>query len=103
MIDVWITFALKTLTPKHRDLRQISLCIPVHVSETFTQMSEETYRQYMDLDRILVKLFESNAVHVRIVCFMGGGEEEVRERVERLFPEVTKRGIFELVDYGPLG
>ena len=56
----------------------------------------------MDLDRVLVRLCESNETHIRAICFMEGGKEGVRKRVERLLPEATKGGIFELVDYSVL-
>lgn len=96
--NVWTTLAFKTLTSKHKDLRQISIGIPVHLPDSFMQMGEKTHRQWADFDHLLVKLWESNAIHIRVVCIMERGRAEVCERIERLLPEVTKRMIFELVD-----
>ena len=90
--DVWTTLALKTLTSKHRNLQRVSIYIPM----TFTRMLEETRRQWMDLDRVLVQLWESNAIRIQVVYFGRMREEGARERVERLLPKMTERRIGKL-------
>ena len=90
--DVWTTLALKTLTSKHRNLQRVSIYIPM----TFTRMLEETCRQWMDLDRVLVQLWESNAIRIQVVYFGRMREEGARERVERLLPKMTERRIGKL-------
>ena len=90
--DVWTTLALKTLTSKHRNLQRVSIYIPI----TFTRMLEETRRQWMDLDRVLVQLWESNAIRIQVVYFGRMREEGARERVERLLPKMTERRIGKL-------
>jgi len=97
--DIWSALPLKTLTSKHRDLRQISIYIPVNIPMTFTRMNDEIRRQWMQLDHILVRSCESNGTLIRAICYMEGGIEGARKRVEALLPKVTKGGIFELVDY----
>ena len=90
--DVWTALALKTLTSKHRNLQRVSIYIPI----TFTRMLEETRRQWMDLDRVLVQLWESNAIRIQVVYFGRMREEGARERVERLLPKMTERRIGKL-------
>lgn len=95
--DVWITLALKTLTPNHRDLHQISIYIPVNRFLKTRLAMEEIHRQWADLDHFLVQLWESNAIHTRVIYRLKG-EKEARECVRGLLPEMTKRGTVELVD-----
>lgn len=87
---------LKTLTPDHRDLRQISFYIPVDDPASDGERAEEIHRQWVDLDRLLVRLWELNRFHTRVIHSARGKEGGVRERLERLLPEMTKRGIVEL-------
>lgn len=95
--DVWITLALKTLTPNHRDLHQISIYIHVNRFLKTRLAMEEIHRQWADLDHFLVQLWESNAIHTRVIYRLKG-EKEARECVRGLLPEMTKRGTVELVD-----
>lgn len=90
--------ALKTLTPDHRDLQQISICVPVGDSACDGRRAKKIRRRWVDLDRFLVQLWESNTFHTRIIDKTKGEEEGARKRLEVLLPEMTKRGIVELTD-----
>jgi hypothetical protein len=100
---VWVTRTLRTITPEHRDLQQISIhntfrysrrSVPVDAKQL---AGEEGYEEWMDLDRALIQLWESRTVRTRL--FNAGREGgKMRELRRGLLPEVTKRGIIELVD-----
>ena len=62
-------------------------------------VGEETYALWMDLDRLLIQLSESDAVRVTVRCWSLGGNTETREYVESLLPEVARGGSGRLVDY----
>ena len=91
---------LKTLTSEHKDLRLISIYIRIrgHVGVQRKTQPEISSR-WRDLDHTLVQLWESSMIATRVVYTAGKEETGAREYVERLLPEMTKRGIVELVGY----
>jgi hypothetical protein len=89
--DVSTAMALKTLTPDHRDLRQISICVVVNDQFNDGKRFEEIHRRWMDLDRFLAQLREYTAFDTQVTYIKGEVGEGIHERVERLFPEMTKR------------
>ena len=101
----WIITALQTITSKHRDLRQISIHVrhasfpiadPANVRKI---VGEVSYIQWMDLDRLLVQFWESRTVRPRIVYYAAEGQKEAMwECIGSLLPQITERGIIELVD-----
>ena len=87
--------ALRTITSKHRDLQQISIYVPSR--STSTRDQETVSRQWMDLDRLLVQVWESHAIRTKVIC--GAAEKKVMcGYIGSLLPEITKRGIIELVE-----
>jgi hypothetical protein len=100
--------ALRTVTPNHRHLQQISLYMdrlrschtprqdPAHSGHG---VGESNYREWLELDRLLVKLWESHSIRLRVSCYASPGKEgEVtRSRIYILLPEVTSRGIADFV------
>ena len=99
--------ALKTITSGHRDLREVTIhnTIPAifaffdNPADARQLVGDESYAQWMDLDRLLIRLSESDAVSVRIGCWSLGGDTETREYIENLLPEVARGGSSRLVDY----
>ena len=92
----WVTMALKTITPAHRDLRQISIHIPVRAKDT---LSEEICRQWTELDCTLVRLWESRAIIVMGVYGVERVEwKAVCEYIQGLLPQMTRRGGIEIVN-----
>ena len=96
----WVSSTLKTITSRHRDLREV--LIEVHALSDPTvwptdaaDVEDEIWEEWEDLDRTLVQLWESHAVRAKIKYY-SGKREESREFMEDLLPEVTKRGIVEL-------
>ena len=97
--DVWAGSTLKTLTPNHKDLRRISIhmTIPEHANLQRI-FNIDICNLWTDLDRTLIQLWESNAILTRVTYAAGGEKTEARRFVEQLLPEMTRRGIVELVD-----
>ena len=99
----WIATALRTITPKHQTLRRIFIDIPpgYGVGASIRQtLGETNYEQWLDLDRLLIQLWESNLIRpeVRYSCVLQD-EKEVIDGVSDLLPEVTKKGIVNLAEY----
>jgi len=100
----WITMALQTITPKHREFQQISIYVPYYltcfdVGDSVRRIVGETdYRQWLDLDCLLVHLWESHSIRPRVVCAtLGDREQSTKYCVGRLLPKITRRGIIHLV------
>jgi len=92
----WITTALETIIPQHRELQKISISLPrIITSLNPDGMKRSTaYREWMDLDRRLVQFWESRSTGPRVISMVWyWRKEEVRGYVERLLPELTKRGV----------
>jgi len=100
---VWMTLALETITPAHRDFHHIT----IHVSAYLPSIANPTnlretlgafYGQWMDLDRLLVQFWESRGIRPKVGCNVSKkGNVAMFEYIGCLLPEVTKRGIVELV------
>ena len=105
----WITMTLRTITSKHRDLQTILIRIFYKFSlegsgASIRQTAGETaYREWLDLDRLLVQLWESRLIRpkVKYTCTSENGWKEAIDGVSCLLPEVTKRRIVGLVGYYP--
>ena len=101
----WITVALRTITPRHRDLRQISIHVPYYYSSLISiggdvrQFIGETgCQQWSDLDRILVQSWESRSIRPSVICATSTGDgKDVTSCIGSLMPEVTRMGIIDMV------
>ena len=100
----WITTALQTITPEHRELRQISIYVPHHLTrynvgaDIRQSLGETTFGRWADLDRLLVQFWESCSIRPRVGCVkLGEKGKNIGYSVGRLLPEITKRGIVEPV------
>ena len=102
----WVTLALQTITPKHRDLRQISIHVPYR--RTFASVpanvrqiiGEPVFGQWLALDRVLVQVWESHSICPKIMYIAPGKEKKVMDAcMGYLLPEITKRGIVDLVEW----
>ena len=107
----WIAATLQTATPNHRDLQRISINIREWMEFTsdacrldltrFRRSIEESASQgWSEIDHLLTRLSESRPIRLR---FMYGphsplGEEGARLLVERFLPEVTARGMVDMVE-----
>ena len=99
----WIIMALQTITPEHRDLRQITINVsdcssPLRRDEDHKKRIGEAIRgQWLALDRLLVEFWESRSVRPSLVrkrtTILSRG---IRDGCEYLLPELTGRGIVDL-------
>ena len=100
----WITMELQTHAPEHQDLRQISIYVPYNLSfagfgaNVRQIISEATYGQWLDFDRLLVRFWESCSTRLMVSCTKPVGMQSMRDFVEHLLPEVARRGIMDLVE-----
>ena len=94
---------LGTIAPEHRDLQRIS----IYVSRTRNYWYDGTIIQHvraanlplrwLDLDHLLVQLWELHSVRSKVVCARTkGGSRGVKDWAEFLVPELMKRGILDL-------
>ena len=98
----WITMALQSITPKHRDVRQITIRVPYTLTNAGTDanirqvVGETGYGQWLDFDCLLVQFWEARSICPKVVCATGTGEEQsTRDFFGCLLPEITKRGIID--------
>jgi len=101
----WITLALQTITPKHRDIRRVSISVPGALTPANAAASvelnvgDEISSQWLDLDRLFVKLWEPHKIRPKVVYTVQEEKDKhARRRLECLLPEMTKRGIIDLVE-----
>ena len=98
--------ALRTITPKHQNLRQIS--IHAHLIPSFTstartnarQAAEELiFEQWSELDQVLAQLWESHSIRAEVLYYRlpPDGKQDVNEFMRRLLPEIMGRGAIDLV------
>ena len=95
--DVWTAMALKTLTSEHTHLQKVSIHTPIDGSVR-EATRDDIYERWMDLDCVLVKLWESNGIDTQ-VFYSTDQEEGAHEYMCGLLPEAMKRGIFGMM-YG---
>jgi hypothetical protein len=96
-----ITATLKTITPKHRNLRQIMIDVSHHSTllganpDVGGAVGAANHGQWLDLDRILVRFWESSSVRPVVVCTT---ERGIGDCIGFLLPEITRRGIIDLIE-----
>jgi len=62
-------------------------------------MRSTTHGEWMDLDRLLVQFWESHLTDPKVIRMAWEGRKpDVRGYVECLLPELTKRGVIDLVE-----
>jgi len=90
----WITRTLQSV--ESNDLRRITLRPDPY---TFADTIQETgYREWWELDRLLVQFRTSRSIRPKVVYKMGLGVRDVRGYALSLIPELTRRGLVELVE-----
>jgi len=97
----WITMALQTITPEHRALSQVSIYVSDDVASVVINadvkktLGEANFGQWLDLDRLLVQLWESRSVRPKVIreAVVEGGPSTMRDCIGSLLPEMTKGGM----------
>jgi hypothetical protein len=92
----WMATTLRTITSNHRDFRLLKIRIPycpaflTDDANTRQHVGEANYIQWLDIDRLLIRLWESRAVRPQVIC-------TTANCLGYLLPEVTKSGIVDFV------
>jgi hypothetical protein len=93
----WITAALRTITPGHRDIQQISIHLPhylITLGVTRHTIGKPIHGQWLGLDHLLVQLWKSRSVRTRVIYTEMG---DIIDLAEHLLPEISKSGAIDLV------
>jgi hypothetical protein len=99
-----VATALQTITAEHQDFRQIKIYIPYCLTlhgvgaNVRPAIGTANFGQWLDLDRLLVKLWESHSIRPKVICTT---RTEKGDCVGCLLPEITRRGILDLVECSP--
>ena len=93
--------ALRTITPEHQDLLQISI-----FADTVRRfvgpdielgVEAHIYERWSDLDHLLIQLLESGSILPRVVVSSAPEEvEKMADSIAWLLPEVAERGFIKL-------
>ena len=99
----WITTALRTVTPQHQDLRQISIFVDhystlANIGADVERITRERIReQWSRLDHLLAQLWESHSIRPKILYKAFPGKEKIiRDWMGYLLPGIIGRGILDL-------
>ena len=99
----WVIAALQTITPRHRNLQHITIKVSYYLTlvryfKNIRQgIGEANCGQWLDLDRLLVQLWESHSVRPNVLC--DGASRAMGDCVKSLLPEGRKRGILDFGKY----
>ena len=100
----WINMTLRTITPKHRSLQQISIHIPcigdyMYDHSVVNLLRDPLPLQWSDLDRLLVEFWELCSIRSKVVCSRTRrGSATAADWAKYFVPESVERGIFDSVD-----
>jgi len=90
----WIAAALGTI--KSGTLQQITIC---PYPATFRDLIVATdHQECQDLDRTLIQFWISHSIRPRFAYALEDGEKDVMDRVSRLLPDLTRRGLVDVVE-----
>ena len=96
--------ALQTITSEHKDLRQISICFSCDITldgpsaNIRENIGEAASEQWLDLDRLLIRFWESHSIRPEI-SYPYGSRDGPKEVLDCLLPEIMKREIADLVEW----
>ena len=99
----WVTTALQTIPPGHRDFRRVSIYAPRHLTgagaDVKQTIAEQFLSQWLDLDRLLVRLWETRSIRPEVVCVRPHKNKQIMmDSMGCLLPELTKREVIDLVE-----
>jgi hypothetical protein len=61
-------------------------------------VKETVLQEWRDLERVLVRFWTSHSIRSKILYKAGKGQKDWEALVPRLLPELTRRGLFDLVE-----
>ena len=93
---------LETVAEKNPGLQEITIClfdskIVISGPGVWKTVGEGVQRQWTNLDYRLVQLWESRSIRSWMVGAFLADQQGVRDIFEGLLPEITKRGITDIV------
>jgi len=96
----WITMTLQTITAEHRDFRRITIFLPCLLSVfDVSSFNDAVIRQWLDLDQLLLQIWETRSIRPRVFCPMLGDEWRNTETgVRCLLQEITDKGGLDLFE-----
>ena len=108
----WIATTLRTITCDHKDLQQIDVDVLwpqyqgnldlVDPARMRVVLGGTSWAGWSELDRVLGQIWESYSIRLKVPYSAPAiARERARGFMERLLPEVTRRGIVELVEDNP--
>ena len=93
----WLTRTLQTITPEHRELQEIAICLPSYLAvlplatSVEQVIGEENLREWSGLDHILVQFWESGPVRPKVMRVVSeGGGWQRGDCIRSMLPETTK-------------
>ena len=97
----WVIMTLRTITHNHRELEQITLCmcselgISSYELDIRGQVGENTYQEWLELDRLLVQLCKLHLIHLKVLysLYIGTNGNWERRWMKILLLEVMTRGM----------
>jgi len=90
----WTSETLHTIGPKN--LQHLSLELS-HCSVIEDTTWETVHQEWLDLDSLLVQFWVSHSLRLKVIHTLEKGGQDVRDHVAMFLPELTRRGIADLV------
>lgn len=87
----WVTMTLRTT--ESTDLQRVVIQSPSGFRDL---IGKTLYQEWQDLDRVLLQFWNSRSIRPKIRYKKGGCD--LRALAPRLLPELTRRGIVDLVE-----
>ena len=94
----WVVAALRTVESKN--LRQITIHPHFRVNRSLTSTSAQW--EWDNLDQLLVQFWTSHSIRPRFAYSPDSGGKNLKDWTPSLLPELTLRGLVDLVEYYPL-
>jgi len=91
----WIIATLQTVETKN--LQQIAIRLHIAGPRDSTEGAD-----YQALDRMLVQFWFSHLIRPRFLYILDDGGKTVRDQVSHLFPELTRKGLVDMVKTAPI-
>ena len=92
--------ALKTITPDHPAPRKITIHVPYSVTTdgfTTKPTGGPVHGQWLELDRLLIQLWDSRSIRPKVVWTMQTGVNG-KDSAGRLLPGIMGKGMVDLVE-----
>jgi len=82
-------------TVKSKNLQSITIHLTTGGLQMFRKVAD---REWNDVDQLLVQFWTSHSIRTRVVYVAGIRGEDTRGYVSSLLPELTRRGLVDLVE-----